>query len=424
MSEHHDDEQKFVPQYGEEPNWMRFKSLALLVGAIGFGAYAVIGILNAALGTSGVRQYFASYLTAFILWFCVPIGCMVLQMINYLTAGRWGYILRRVFEANIRMFPFMALAFIPVGVSFFIGEASPYWWAKPSLETQVSPGWGQEEAIQELQHKQSDFLNPPFAIARAVVYLSIWGALAFFLNRWSRESDKLQNTSLRERFKALSGPGLMLHALVMTLAATDWLMSLEPSWASTMFPVIFAVTQILVGYAFSVVVAIQMAKKTMVNEVSNLDQINLGSFLLAFTLFWTYISFSQFMLVWAGNLPEEIPFYLKRSSGGWQYVMSTLFVLHFFAPFMLLLYRDVKTNRKYLTYTAIGLIAVCALDVVIWVQPTFNRLGQPFFGLMDIAAIVGLGGLYVFLFIGQYQHNWKLPAYEDHLYHREHAHHG
>jgi len=415
---------------GDEPNWLKIRSLALLVAAIGFGLFAFIGLLRGALvETGGIRQFFASYLVGYVTWLCMPIGSVVLLLIQYLTGGRWGYLLRRIFEANTRSLFVMVLLFAPVVIGLLWSGSSPYWWANPLPEVVKNEAGepldsGQADMVHEMEHKVNDYLNVPFALVRAGIYFGIWGVFVFFLNRWSAEGTKLQNDSSLWKCTGLAGPGIMIHALLVTVIATDLVISLEPGWASTMFPVIFGETQILCAYSFSLAVLLLMIQGPLKGQVTKLDQINLGSFMLALTLFWTYISFSQFMLVWVANLPEEIPFYLKRMGGGWEYIMIALFALHFVLPFMLLLYRDVKTNSKALFWIACGLVAVCAFDAFVWIEPTFLRDGQPLYWLMDIGAVAGVGGLYVFYFIGQYKDRYQTPTYEAHLHYQEHAHHG
>ena len=307
-----------------------------------------------------------------------------------------------------------------------LGKDSPYWWVDPEHAAAHDHDAGHDEdaahdakpespdeakraerikAGIERQHKAVEeerkarkegnfgFLSPPMFVALSVVYFLIWGAFVFFLNKWGQdaESDPAKVNASLEKLKNISGPGLIVYAITMTAAATQWVMSLEPSWASTMFPVIFAVNQFLTCFAFSLALFLLMVNKPPLKDVMRPKfQIDMGSLMLAFTLFWTYTSFSQMMLIWIGNLPEEIPFYLKRSGkDGWWWISAGLIVFHFALPFLLLLFRDIKLHPKRLQAVAIFLCVICAIDVVWWIEPTFREDGTPLFWLMDIGAILG-----------------------------------
>jgi hypothetical protein len=224
-----------------------------------------------------------------------------------------------------------------------------------------------------------------------MIYLLItWG------NDASDETSTAKVDAALEKLKNFSGPGIIIYALSITVAATLWVMSLEPSWSSTMFPVIFAVNQFLTCFAFCLSVFLFIVGRPPFRALMRPKfQLDMGTLMLAFTLFWSYTSFSQFMLVWIGNLPEEIPFYLKRSAGAWWWVSAGLIALHFALPFVLLLFRDIKLNPVRLRTVAIYLCVICAIDVVWWIEPTqANKTDFPYF-LMDLGGIIGVGGLFV-----------------------------
>jgi hypothetical protein len=251
----------------------------------------------------------------------------------------------------------------------------------------------------------------------AVLFL-IWGVMIFFLNKWGQEAA---DATTREGVEAaltkankLGGPGLIIYAITITAGATQWVMSVEPSWASTMFPVIFAVNQFLTAFAFCLALFLLIVGRPPFAAVMRPKfQLDMGTLLLAFTMFWSYTSFSQFMLVWIGNLPEEIPFFLRRSEGGWWWVSAALCVFHFAVPFLLLLFRDIKLHPVRLRVVAVYLLFICALDVTWWVAPSFNSPGSSFPAwLIDVGAIAGFGGVWGLYFVWELKKRPLLPASE------------
>jgi hypothetical protein len=391
---------------------------ALIVAAVGAVVFALMAGITATV-SENYGQFFLPYLVGWFFWFLVPMGSMVLLMIQYLTGGKWGVLMRRIFEANTRTFPLMLVLFLPLLLALFMGEHSPYeWvreWASPGSVAQTPQG---KEELAERIHL---FLNPAAFVGVSAACFVIWGGFIFLLNRWSARTDATGDIGVRRLLIKISGPGLMIYAVSQTFATMHWVMSLEMTWASTMFPVIVAITQILGAYTFSVITLLLLARRgPMSDYVTPGEQIHLGSFMLAFTCFWTYVSFAQFMLVWVANLPEELVWYAKRSREGWQFVAWALGLFHFALPFVLLLYRDLKSNPRFLMRVSLLLLVMCAVDVVWWVEPTYAHHGHPFFWVMDLAAIAAIGGVWVWVFLGQLGSRPLLPARETNVL--EHAH--
>lgn len=430
------------PAFPDHPDWAGPQRLALGAAVVGLGAFVAAGFINlstadAAHADAAKGQFFLSYLSGFIFWLSLPVGGMALLMIHYLAKTSWGVLLKRFIEAATRTLPFMALLAVPLVVAAFAGKSSPYWWSDPykaqaemraegtaTGEKKEAPksalsaddakraeqwkkaGAQIKKAVDREVHEREvanlGFLTPVVFAGCAVAYFLIWYFFIFLFNTWSRDiaTDHAQVERSLDKASKISGPGLIVFAIVNTAAASQWVMSLEPSWASTMFPVIYTINSFLTTLCFCVACFLSLAgRKPFSDHLRPKFQIDMGSLMLAFTLFWTYTSFSQMMLVWIGNLPEEISYYLKRSNNtGWWYVSAFLIVFHFALPFLLLLFRDVKLHPKRLRAMAIFLLVMCAVDVVWWISPSVPHDGY-WFILMDAGAVVGIGGVWGLVFL-------------------------
>lgn len=372
--------------------WQRLQRGSLIAAVSGAALFAIIAaVLALSKGVTTPRQFFQSYLVAFTYWVSVPLGCLVVLMVQHLTGGAWGLVLRRVLEAGARTLVPLAVLFVPL----LFGLSSLYLWTQPG---------------EIPQDKARLYLNVPFFVARSVGYFAVWLVIVFLLTRWSAEQDSYANSDRQSRLGALSGPGLVVYGLTITFASIDWVMSLEPNWSSTMYPVMFAVGQLLTGFTFALAVLLLLAQRPPLSDVLNRRHLrDLGSLLLAFVMIWAYIAFSQFMLTWVGNLEEEIPWYLRRLRGGWEWLALALVLFHFVLPFLLLLSSDVKTNSRSLAKVAIALLVVRFLDVFWWIEPAYPHEGQYFFWLLDLSATLALGGACGWWFLGQLRQRPLLP---------------
>jgi hypothetical protein len=259
---------------------------------------------------------------------------------------------------------------------------------------------------------KAPYLNVPFFIARAVVYFTIWIGCSWLLNSWSAAQDRgeiAMTPADSRRFRAVSAPGLLVYVLTMTFAATDWIMSLDPHWFSTIFGFILVAGQGLAGFALVIVVLAMLTDvepfATYLNKRHFLD---FGKLLLAFVMLWAYFSFSQFLIIWAGNLPEEIPFFLERLRGGWQYVSAVILLGHFALPFVLLLSRDLKRRPRLLAQVAVVVLLMRFVDIMWLVEPMFGHQRLPIHW-MDVALPAGLVGVWFFLFARQLRSRPLLP---------------
>jgi hypothetical protein len=354
----------------------------------------IVGVAGAVIGGLGVvlqpDQFMPSWLIGFLFTFGLSMGCLALLMLQHMTGGQWGLVSRRIFEAGSRLLPLAVLLFIPI-VAF--GMPKLYLWARP-------------EAVRtdEILQKKEIYLNIPFFLIRAVVYFAVWLFCMMMLNRWSAQQDAGEvavTEADTRRFRVISAPGLLIYVLLLTLAAVDWIMSLTPHWFSTVYGLILVVGQGLCGLALAVAVLAILIEREPMNGLLKAHHFHdLGKLMLAFVMLWAYLSFSQFLIIWAGNLPEEIPYYLDRMQGGWSYLSLALIFGHFILPFCLLLSQDLKKRPKLLARVAWFIIAIRLYDLIWLVAPTFNQGGFPI-SLANVGVPLALGGLWVFLFAGQ-----------------------
>jgi hypothetical protein len=294
----------------------------------------------------------------------------------------------------------MAILILPV----LLGMPYLYTWAQPDAVA----------ASELLQHKSS-YLNPTFFWIRTVIYFTIWLTLAFFLNRWSREQDRTAEPRVTQRLKSLSAPGILLYAITVTFASVDWVMSLEPEYFSTIYGMIFMVGQALSALAFTVGLAMILANRNPLAETISKGRLNnLGNLLLAFVMLWAYVAFSQFLIIWSGNLPEEITWYIHRLSGGWATVAVLLIVFHFALPFLFLLSRDVKRKMRRLLFVAAALILMRLVDLFWLVKPAYSESVLRV-SWMDFLAPVAVGGLWLATFLWQLKKSPLLPLNDPNL---------
>ncbi|MGO8815782.1 MAG: hypothetical protein ACLQVG_14115 [Terriglobia bacterium] len=375
------------------PGVERLEKPALAVGVAAL-------VLCAALGFRDPAQFFRSYLLAFVFWIGLPLGCSAILMIHYLIGGTWGFPLRRPLESGTKTFFLMTVLVLPI----FLGLPRLYSWAD-AAKVRADP---------LLQYKHF-YLNVPFFAVRTVIYFSAWLLLAHFLNKWSREQDETGEPALTHRLQSLSAPGLVIFGLTVTFACVDWVMSLEPHWFSTIYGMIFMVTEALAAMALMTVVAILLAKQeSLAGMVTPRILNDYGNLLLTFTMLWAYLSFSQFLIIWAGNLQDEIPWYMTRARGGWTIVALSLIVFHFVVPFLLLLSRFAKRRAEILGWLAAGLMVMSLVDICWLTAPAFDHAG-PEFHLTDWLAILGIGGLWLWRFASQLKGRPLLPLHDPRL---------
>jgi hypothetical protein len=358
--------------------------------------FLAAGVLGAAACVIGVffdsAQFYQSYLIAYLFWLGVALGCLPLLMLHHLVGGVWGFVIRRIVESGIRTLPVMALFFLPIA----FGIHHLYAWSHAEIVA----------ADPALQHK-SVYLNVPFFLVRAALYFSAWFVFAYFLNRWSLEQDRTGRPDLSRSFQLLSAPGILVYVLAMTFAAFDWGMSLEPHWFSTIYGILLITGQVLSTLAFVTAVAVLLARETSYDFFGSDLFHDLGNLLLAFIMLWAYMSFSQFLIIWAGNLPEEISWYLQRGSHGWQWVAAVLAVFHFAVPFVLLLARGNKRRREVISRIAIWVLVMRYVNDYWLIAPVFRSAILPHW--TDVATLVAIGGLWLTVFFAKLSKQTVVP---------------
>ena len=367
---------------------------SLLVGLV-FGVIAAVG------AWLQPDLFFRAYLMAFMAWLGVTLGSMAILMLRHLTKGAWGMVIRRILGAAMRCVPLMVALFIPL----LFGIRRLYIWARP-LE-----GIADKHLREHLQELTRSYLSVNGFIIRAAIYFAIWWALSFFLTKWSAEQDHPPMRDNSARFKALSGPGLILYGFTITFAAIDWIMSIDPSWISTIFGLSFLIGQVLSALCFAVVVERILFRYKPMSELLKPEQVHdHGKFMLAFIMVWAYFAFSQWLIIWAGNLPEEITWYIRRLDGGWGYVGLVLVLFHFAAPFVFLISRPFKRDITRLVWLAAWLLLMRYVDLFWIVEPNFSVT----FNLtwLDIVVPIAMGGLWLAYFFRNLSAMPLVPAYD------------
>ena len=377
-------------RYTPPPDIDLLRSRALIAGGVGLLACGIGFVIDR-------DHFFRSWLIAYLLFLGIALGSMALLMIQHLSGGAWG-VFRRIFEASSRTLPLLALLFLPV----VLGMGTLYSWTHPDHVL----------ADEILQHK-APYLNTPFFLLRTLVYFGGWIAIAWTMTRWSRQQDAGDMT-VNLRLQYLSGAGIVFYAFVSTLAGIDWVMSINPHWYSTLFGFIFVGGHGLAALSFTIVISAFLARRAPMEHILKPSHFHdLGKLSLAFVMLWAYFNFSQYMLVYAANMVEEIPYFITRINHGWQYLALFLVLFHFAVPFFLLLSRDLKRMPHRLVWVSLALIVVRYIDLFMLVSPEFAPNGANlhllegqhesvfFVHWLDLAAPLAIGGIWVWMFLTQ-----------------------
>ncbi|MGB4990979.1 MAG: hypothetical protein WBO10_17210, partial [Pyrinomonadaceae bacterium] len=333
----------------------RLRTLALGIGGVALILWAVGAYFN-------TEQALRSWLLGFIFWGGIAIGSLGLLMLQYLTGGAWGLVIRRVVEAGSRTLPLVFLFFIPLAVGVY---------------THSFYEWTHLPATDHAIEARGIYLLPWFWIVRSIIYFGLFGVMVYLLNKWGAEQDKTHTVEgsrlVLERASRFSGPTMVIYALSVTFAVVDWVMTLNPHWFSTMWGLLFVAGWALSALCFTVAVMAYLQDRSPMNGVLGKRHFHdLGKLMLALVMVWAYFNFSQFLIIWSGNLPEETVWYLTRMKGGWGYIGVALILFHFAFPFLLLLKQDLKRQSKRLASIAIFILFLRLVDMFWQIAPSYR----------------------------------------------------
>jgi hypothetical protein len=356
------------------------------------GTWWVVGMLSVALLALGAvrapADFFHAYLMAYVFWIGITLGCFIILMIHHLAGGNWGLTLRRVLEAAIQTSPLMAVLLLPL----LPGLTTLYPWARPETV-----------ANDILLQGKNAYLNVPFFLVRTLLYIGLWNMFIFRAIRWSDAQDASPGPEWALRFRRFSAVALVVFGLTVTFAGIDYLMSLEPHWFSSIYSAMLAAGGVLSGFAFAIVILGLLQRQEPLASVMSAQLLNdIGNLLMAFVMLWAYLAYSQFLIIWSGNLGEETSWYQRRLAGGWEYVALLAVLSNFVLPFALLLVRDIKRHMWTLGSLAAWLVAAQWVNVFWLVKPAFDSSLN--LSALDVLALVALGIVWLAVFY------WRLAA--------------
>lgn len=398
------------------------RTLALRVALGGLvGSLVIAGLFE------GTGQFLRSYLASFVWVFAFGLGSLVLLMIQNISGGVWGYAIRRLLEAAAGTLPALAVLFLPILLGFtsfydMIGEkqlitktVEEHHFEHPRLYE-----WAVPDAViqnDKILQAKSAYLNVPFWIIRSAVSFGLWIGLAWLLislsDKQDRENDPARRAAIKLQMKTISAPGILIFALSIMFISTDWVMSLEPHWYSTMYPVIFGFSQLLSSMALAIIALVTFYDVKPFDKSMTRNHLrDLGSFLLGFVIFWTYISFSQFLLMWSANLKEEVPYYIARTTGGWEIITTILGFGHFLLPFLLLLFRETKRRKEIIWKIAAFVLVMRFFDIFWQVGGAFHH-GHLSIHLLDLSTLALLGGAWTWVYLGNISKRPLLPLHDE-----------
>jgi len=376
----------------------RLRTLALGIGGIALIIWAVGAYFN-------TEQALRSWLLGFIFWGGIGIGSLGVLMLQYLTGGAWGIVVRRFVEAGSRTLPVIFLLFIPLAIGVYTHNI--YEW------THLPPT---DHAIEA----RGIYLLPWFWIVRSLIYFGLWGVMVYLLNKWGAEQDTTNTVEesrlVLERASRFSGPTLVIYALVVTFAVVDWMMTLDPHWFSTMWGLLFVAGWALSCFCFVVALLAYLSDKSPMNGVLGKRHFHdLGKLMLALVMVWAYFNFSQFLIIWSGNIPEETGWFITRMTGGWGYIGVALIVFHFAFPFLVLLQQDFKRKARWLATLAIFILVMRLIDMFYTIGPSHRvtagmEQGAFYISWLDFVAPIAVGGIWLWWYFGELIKRPLVPA--------------
>jgi len=379
---------------------------------LGIGGICTLIVLGAAIALPEYReQALRSWLLGFIFWGGIGLGCLGVLMLQYLTGGAWGVVIRRTLEAGTRTLPVIVLIFIPLAIG--VGNRSIYEWTHLTTADPVMA-------------QRGIYMTPWFWIVRSFAYFAIFGLMVFLLNRWSVRQDQTETVEesrlVLERASRFSGPAMVIYCLIVTFAAVDWMLTLDSHWFSTIWGLLFVAGWALSCFCFVIAVMAFLSDKVPMNSVLGRRHFHdIGKLILALVMVWAYFNFSQFLIIWSGNIPEETGWLLTRMKGGWGYIGIALIVFHFAFPFLVLLQQDFKRRAKWIATLAIFILFMRLVDMFFMIGPS-NRIvtyglaqGAFYISWMDIIAPIAVGGIWLWWFFGELMKRPLVPVKDPYL---------
>lgn len=406
---------RVTPQdFAAPPVIARWRSRSLTIGVV-FSVLALAG----AIWRSDL--FLRGWLLGFLFWLGLTTGSLTLLMLQYVSGGNWGRLGRRFWEAASGNLWLIFLLWLPIA----IGMKHLYPWAA------MSPGQAASELGPE---KVKWYLNPTLFWIRGVIYFLGWGLLYWRLSLWSKKEEAGETTPAQfVGIQNLSGFGIVFYAASITFASIDWAMSLDPKWWSTVWGMLFMVGQVLSTFCFTIVLLVKLSRVEPLSRMFKIDYLHdYGKMMFAFVVLWAYLSFSQWLIIWSGNMLSEIRWYLMRLYGGWQWFGTALIFVHFVFPFALLLSRNLKRDGPRVTRIALLLMFMRLVDLFWLTAPNFYR-GFDGAGLknfhwpdaaMYIVCPIAIGGIWLFFFFNRLQKRSLMPVNDPHFVEMLEAKHG
>ncbi len=374
-----------------------FARLAPWLG--GLGVLSLLGAFGWGWGGGQLERMSFSYLVAFLFWLSIGLGALFFVLVQFATRAGWSVVVRRLAEQLMGSL----ILFVPLFLPVALGIGDLYHWSHPEVV-----------AADPMLQGKSAYLNVPFFLLRAGLFLMLWALMAGWYRRLSLAQDLSGAHSLTRRMQRFSGPGIALFALSVTFAAFDWIMSLDPHWYSTIFGVYFFIGGLVAFLAALSLLTLALRRGPLGGRVNEEHLHDLGKLLFAFTTFWSYIGFSQYFLVWYANIPEETVWFGHRLGGGWAHASWALALGHFVLPFFFLLPRGIKRRPVTLGLASLWMLAMHALDLYWLIMPNLQHHG-PHVELMDLACFVGVGGLFLGLVAKNLSRDPLVPAKDPRL---------
>jgi hypothetical protein len=360
----------------------------------------VVGVLASAGGflLEGQDKFFQSYLTSYLFWFGLTSGCIALLMLHHTVGGGWGFVIRRMLEAGSRCLPLVVLAFIPI----VLGMHSLYSWTHP------------EAAQDAILRIKAPYLNVPFFIGRAVFYFAVWGVFTFLMNKWGAAYDTPEGgEKVFGKLNRLGAFGLLMQVLLVTFMAVDWVMSITPHWVSSMFGPLFVVGQALTTLALmNLFVGTLGVRTSLVKLIPERYFRDLGNLMMALVLVWSYMSFSQYLIQYSGNIKEEVEWFVIRRHGGWGIIGLSLIFLQFALPFAVLLSSSMKTNPRNLWKIAAFILVMRWIDLLYLSRPNLDPNLPSALHLSDVGTWCLMGGAWLLMWIREVQRRPLVPQYD------------